>query len=160
LQHPDLLNLQFLQVDKGRLVAASESLEETLRERLQQCLTLGLPGIPRSEVLGYLGTVAETLDSLQQRYGVQHLGLNPRCLLLDQGKPRIADFGLAQLLWFPSGQPVAERNARYSAPELLAKKISPACDQYSLALLYHELLTGVLPNRDPRGKRHYYLDRL
>jgi hypothetical protein len=80
--------------------------------------------------------------------------------LLEKGKPRIADFGLAQLLWLPSGQPVAERNARYSAPELMAKKISRSCDQYSLALLYHELVTGVLPSRDPRGRGNPYLDRL
>jgi hypothetical protein len=75
--------------------------------------------------------------------------LNPRNLMLSGGKPRVADFGLAQLLWLPSGQPVAERNARYTAPELLERRISPRCDQYSLALVYHELLTGSLP---PRGK--------
>jgi serine/threonine protein kinase len=160
LQHPALLPVQVLQVDKGRLVVASDFLEETLRDRLHQCQALGLPGIPRDELLGYLGPVAEALDALQQGFDVQHLMLNPRTVLLDKGKPQISDFGLAQLLWLPAGQPAAERNARYSAPELLEGRLSRRCDQYSLALMYHELLTGSLPKREPRGQRKPALDLL
>jgi serine/threonine protein kinase len=160
LQHASLLPFQILQVDKGRLVVASDYLEATLRDRLQHCLALGLPGIPRDELLGYLGAVAEVLDSLQQRFEVQHLMLNPRNLMLDQGNVRVADFGLAQLLWLPAGQAVAERNARYAPPELLEHKVSPRCDQYSLALIYHELLTGTLPPHGSRAKGKPNLDRL
>src|SRR5436305_14083522 len=110
LDHPALLQYQSLLVDKCRLVVASDFLEETLRDRMPQCLALGLPGIPRDELLRYLEPVAEALDAMYQCFDVQHLMLNPRNLLLDKGKVRVTDFGLAQLLWLPSGQPVAERN--------------------------------------------------
>ena len=47
---------------------------------------------------------------------------------------------------------VADRNFRYSAPELFEKQPGPRCDQYSLALIYHELLTGTLPAPAGRGR--------
>src|SRR5207244_8221114 len=34
---------------------------------------------------------------------------------------------------------------RYAAPELFDSKLSRQCDQYSLAIVYQELLTGTLP---------------
>jgi hypothetical protein len=52
-------------------------------------------------------------------------------------------------VWQPSGRALWSLNARYSAPELGRAagggEIGPASDQYSLALIYHELLTGALP---------------
>src|SRR5207248_490720 len=61
--------------------------------------------------------------------------------------------------WVPGGQPVAQRNSRYCSPELFEKHVSRACDQYSLALVYHEMLTGTHafrtdPAQVPAGARH------
>ena len=53
----------------------------------------------------------------------------------------------AQILWAPAGQDIAQRNVRYAAPELLGATPSRHCDQYSLALIYAEMLTGVHPFR-------------
>src|SRR6185437_5372722 len=93
----------------------------------------------------------ETLDYLAKQ-GVHHLGLNPRALILNGERLWIADFGLAQFVWLPAGQAAASMNVRYSAPELAQRKIGPACDQYSLALIYHELLTAAYPAPAPARK--------
>jgi serine/threonine protein kinase len=126
----------------GRLVLACDEPHKTLRDRLQECQARGLPGIPRTELLGYLRTAAEALHHLHQAQGIQHLDLSPRCLLLDGDKLRVADFGLCQLLWLPAGQAVARLDRRNAAPELFRNQVHPTSDQYSLALIYHELLTG------------------
>jgi serine/threonine protein kinase len=142
LRHPALLPVEVLQRSPGCLVLASGVAEKTLRDRFQECLAQGLPGIPRPELLGYVGCAAEALQHLAWQHGVQHLGLNPGNLLLDQGRLLIADFGLVQLLWLPAGQEAARLNGRYAAPELKWNQVHPSSDQYSLALIYHEMLTG------------------
>jgi serine/threonine protein kinase len=145
LLHPGLVPLEAVQSDPGRLVLVTDAFEDSLRERLQQCLSRKQPGVPRDEVLGYLCSAAEVLDYLYQQHSVQHLGLNPRSLLLDRGRLVLADFGLAQLFWLPAGQPIAQRNARYAAPELFGGVAGRTSDQFSLAVTYHELLTGGHP---------------
>jgi serine/threonine protein kinase len=142
LQHPALPQREVVQCESGRLVLVSDLIEESLRDRFQQGQSPSQAGVARDELLGYLRAAAEALDYLYQQHSVQHLGLNPRSLQLEHGRPLLADFGLAQLFWLSAGQPVAQRNARYSAPELFEGTVSPACDQFSLAVIYHELLTG------------------
>jgi hypothetical protein len=117
----------------------------TLRDVLAEWQTRGQPGVPRARALAYLRPVADALHELAARTGVYHLALSPRCLQLAGDRVSIADFGLAHLLWLPAGQSILSFNARYSAPELAHRQAGPACDQYSLALIYHELLTGTVP---------------
>src|SRR5204863_909212 len=108
--------------------------------RCDECRARGGSGIPRAELLGYLRTAAEALDALGQQTQLAHLGLNPRNLLLSQGRLRLADFGLIPLVCLPTGRPAAQLNASYAAPELAEAKLSLSADQYSLALIYVELL--------------------
>jgi serine/threonine protein kinase len=158
LHHPGLVHAEGVHREPGRLVLLTDLVPDTLRDRCRQCQAQKLPGIPPAELLDYLRAAAEVLDYFYQQYTLQHLGLNPRNLVLDQGQFRITDFGLAQLFWIPAGQPVAQRNTRYCAPELFDNAVSRSCDQYSLALVYHEMLTGVHafrtePGRAPAGGR-------
>jgi serine/threonine protein kinase len=146
LRHPLLAPLELGEPSPGRLVLISDPIQTSLRDHFQDCRTKGLPGIPREQLLGYLKTVAKGLTELYRQEGLQHLGLNPRNLFLVGDQVRLADFGIAQLLWLPVGETLSRMNPRYSAPELAQRKLSPACDQYSLALIYHELLTGQLPS--------------
>jgi hypothetical protein len=132
-----------------RVVLVTDSFEQTLRDRFEQCQGAGLRGVPRDELLGYLRTAARALDALAARHGLAHLGLNPRNLFVDDGRLWVADFGLVALLWLPTGQPAAQVNSRYSAPELFGPGGGPQADQYSLALIYAEMLTGAHP-RPPR----------
>ncbi len=155
LQHPALNPTEVVLHDPGRLVLVSELVGQTVRDRWQQCQAQRLPGIPRLELLDYLRAAAEALDYLYQQHAVHHLGIQPRTLLLTQGRVQLDEFGLAHLVWLPSGQPVAPRNGRYAAPELFEGLVSRSCDQYSLAVMYQELLTGFHPfrgrSRAPNG---------
>jgi serine/threonine protein kinase len=145
LRHPALVPFDLVKNTPGQLVLACDPPEKTLRDCLQECQARKLAGVPRDQLLGYLWEAATALTELQRQHDLQHLGLNPRTLSLNGGRILLADFGLAQLLWWPTGGAVARMNPRYSAPELFRRERSPSCDQYSLALIYHELLTGQLP---------------
>ena len=150
--HPALVPNEIVLFEPGRLVLLTDMVKETLRDRFVQCQAQKIPGIRRGELVDYLRAAAEVLDYMYQQHGVQHLGLNPRSLILDNGWLQITDFGLAQLFWEPTDQDIAQRNTRYAAPELFDKKITRSSDQVSLAILYAEMLTGIHPFR--KGKRH------
>jgi serine/threonine protein kinase len=145
MEHPGLVRLEVVQTDPGCLVLVGEGARITVRDRWQKCHAQKLPGIPRGELLAYLRTAAEVVDYLYQQHSIHHLALNPRVLVLNDGGLQIADFGLAHLFWLPAGQEVANHNARYSAPELFDDQVSRTTDQYSLALLFAELLTSHHP---------------
>ena len=145
LHSPALTPAKVVRDARGGVSLITAPAGRPLRDRFQECLTARLPGIPRAELLSCVRAAAAALDFLHQRHSIAHLGLNPRNLRQDEGRLQIADFGLAHLLWVPAGHNVAKLNVRYSAPELFSGKAGPACDQYSLALIYHEMLTGVLP---------------
>lgn len=158
LHHPLLVPQQVIDSTPGRVVVRSDLHERSLRDLLSEYQQQGHSGVPREEILTLLRPVVETLDYLYRQHSIQHLALNPRNLLLQDDQVVVGDFGLAQLVWLPTGQSLVSLNSRYSAPELSQKKVSPACDQYSLALIIVELLTGVLPQR--RGQGCYDLGRV
>ncbi len=161
--HPALPATEVSWSPAGRLVLVTEEFEQSLRERLEVCQKQGLPGIPRDELLAFLRTVAEALDALYGQHSLPHLGLNPRALMLHQEAIYLTDFGLVPLVWLPTGQRAASVNGRYSAPELFDKpdlkgippgdaawaalmgRAGSAADQYSLALIYAEMLNGIPP---------------
>jgi serine/threonine protein kinase len=147
MQHPAVLTPHVTHVEQGRVILQTDHVRETMRSRAHQCQARKQPGIPRGELVDYIRAAAEVLDYLYQQHNVQHLNLNPRNLVLDNGWLQIDEFGYAQLLWGPAGQDFAQRNARYAAPELFTPTVSRHCDQYSLALAYAEMLTGVHPFR-------------
>ena len=153
VHHPALFAPEIAHVEKGRLVVVTDSFRETVRDRFRQCQARKQPGIPRGELVDYLRAAAEVIDYLYHQHGVQHLSLNPRSLVLDNGWLQIAEFGYAQLLWVPEGQDIARRNARYAAPEFFGGAYPPAGDQFSLALIYAEMLTGVHPFRGESAER-------
>jgi serine/threonine protein kinase len=161
IHHPALLTPEVVHVAPGRLILQTAFVRETLRSRAHQCQARKQPGIPRAELIDYLRAAAEVLDYLYQQHSVQHLNLNPRNLVLDHGWLQIDEFGYAQLLWAPAGQAFAQRNERYAAPELFTTGMSRQSDEYSLALIYAEMLTGVHP-LGGRGTRKIEpnLDRL
>jgi serine/threonine protein kinase len=154
LRHPALAPLRVVPAGPGCLATVTDHLAESLRDRYQET-----HGLPRSRLLGWLRPVAEALDELLRQTGLQHLGLTPRSLRFDGDRLRIADFGVLPLLWQPAGQLRGQLQARYAAPELFDKSDAPArdtlvgeaCDVYSLAVVFQEMLTGVPPWRGRRA---------
>ena len=146
LTHPALVPAE-VRDGPGRLALVTELPRLTLRERLQECRAEGQAGLPRDEALGYLWAAAGALDDLYQEFGLAHLALNPRPLWLDDGTVLLADYGLVPLFWFPAGRSVVQINPRYAAPELTGRDTRPFADQFALAVIYHEMMAGGLPQK-------------
>ena len=137
--------------DRAACIVVRDLIGDCFRDRFQEQRGRGLKGLARRELLDWLWTAAETLDELAKQHQLQHLGLNPRNLLLEEGRLLIGDYGIQALLRQSGGQLDAPGQGRYAAPELVAGKVSPHCDQYSLAVIYQEMLTG--SHASPRRNR-------
>ena len=149
IRHPFLLSMDRVEIVSGELVIITELADQNLHELWENYRGLGMDGIPREEVLAYLHEVAEVLDLLNKKFDLQHLDVKPRNLFLVSNHVKVADFGLVNRL---SEEVATKLNAAlnavtplYAAPELFLGKISRHCDQYSLAIVFQELLTGTLP---------------
>ena len=153
LHHPALADREVFWVPPGCLVLVTDLGRQTLRDLFDECRTEGLQGVPREPLLNCLAAVAEALDEMHRSEKLSHLAINPTQLLVEDGVVQLEGFGLAPLLWLSAGRPAAQLNPRYSAPELHALDSNPAADQYSLALIYTEMLTGIYPRSKPPGSK-------
>jgi serine/threonine protein kinase len=152
IRHPFLLQLERVELVGGELVMVMELADEHLADRFAACRAAGLPGIPRSELLGYLADAAEALDLISSRHGLAHLDIKPANLFIVCGRAKVGDYGLVARLGRAGsaddpGGGLTNRGLtpRYVAPEVLRGQIDARSDQYSLALVYQELLTGTFP---------------
>src|SRR5262249_3944827 len=116
-----------------------------LWDRFKQCRSQGLPGIPREELLGYMEETAEALDLMNNQYQLQHLDIKPQNLFLVFNHIKVADFGLVKDLEGMAASVTGGVTPVYAAPETFDGWVSRFSDQYSLAIVYQELLTGVRP---------------
>lgn len=144
IRHPFLLTLERVEEIDGELVMVMELADRQLQDRFRECRTCGLPGVPRDELLSYFADAAEALDMIAAKYGLQHLDIKPANLFLVAGHVKVGDYGLVSKL---GGSDAGNRGLtpRYVAPEVLHGAPSAHSDQYGLALVYQELLTGEFP---------------
>ncbi len=145
VRHPFLLSLERFDVVDGQLVIVTELAEASLADRFRTCREQHLLGIPRQELLQYLSDAAEALDYMSERFGLQHLDIKPENLLLVGGRVKVADFGLVKDLQETQLTCVGGVTPLYATPETFAGKASRHSDQYSLAIVYQEMLTGTFP---------------
>jgi serine/threonine protein kinase len=146
IRHPYLLCLERVELVKSELVMVMGLADQQLGDRLLECQLGGLPGIPRDELLGYLMEAAEALDVISIKHGLQHLDVKPANLFLTAGHLQVGDYGLVSKLETGSGTGRTRGlTPKYAAPEVLRGQVHTQSDQYSLALVYQELLTGTFP---------------
>jgi len=145
LKHPRLAPIDDILFDAGRVLLVGPMPELTLFDRWKQLRAQGKQGVERKELLQYLAIVTEALDFLSRHANLLHLCLSPHCLYYFSGRLRVADYSLAQLAWIPAGQQLDQVSLKYAAPELSEGLYHDHSDQYSLALIYIEMLTGQLP---------------
>jgi len=146
VRHPFLLSLERFEVVSGRLAILTELADMSLDQRLRQCRAEGLPGIPREELLRYMADAAEALDFLSQRHSLMHLDIKPENLLILGDHIKVADFGLVkELATRTQNSLISGMTPTYASPEMFDDEPSAASDQYSLAIVYQEMLVGTLP---------------
>ena len=145
VQHPFLLSIERIEVVNGHLIIVSELAGSSLMERFEECRRDGLPGIPREELIGYVRDAAEVLDYLYEKHSLQHLDVKPENLLLVGSHIKVADFGLLKNLHDANMSLMSGLTPMYSPPEVLSGKPGRHSDQYSLAIVFQEMLTGEPP---------------
>ncbi|HEY3789560.1 MAG TPA: tubulin-like doman-containing protein, partial [Urbifossiella sp.] len=146
VRHPFVLSIERIEDVGGELVIVMELADKNLHDTLQEYQQGGRPGIPRDILLGFLDNAAVGLDHLIEKHNLQHLDVKPRNLFVMAEFVKVADFGLVkQLERSSSSGLMGGVTPIYAAPETFSNKISKHSDQYSLAIVYVELLTGQRP---------------
>ncbi|HKI95137.1 MAG TPA: protein kinase [Gemmatimonadales bacterium] len=157
LQHPHILPL----FDSGRAEAGeggqgrAEFLfyvmpyveGETLRQKLDRETQFSIDDAVRITT-----EVADALD-YAHRHGVVHRDIKPENILLHDGRPMVADFGIALALSAAAGGRMTETGMSLGTPHYMSpeqatadKDITGRSDIYSLASVLYEMLTGQPPH--------------
>lgn len=166
LRHPNLLAMQayWLLDDDGQVIEDDRPPStiviamllggKNLRQRLEECQSDGLAGIPPRELLGYLHDAAKGIDFLNKPIhpmgdrvvAIQHRDIKPENLMIVGGGVMVADFGIAGVMESNRSHTAnAAMTFNYAAPELFDHVASAWTDQYALAISYCVLRTGELP---------------
>src|SRR6266700_1621055 len=106
--------------------------------------------LPLSTVASYTSAIASALQYAHDQH-LLHRDLKPENLLLgSKHEVLLSDFGLALLTSDLESVQVQQRfgTLDYMAPEQIRGQISPASDQYALAVMVYEWLSGHLPLQD------------
>src|SRR5439155_26335027 len=146
VRHPFVCTLEQIKVLEGELVIVMELADRSLHDLFVEQQNAGRIGIPRDDLLRYLRDAADALDYMNEKHNLQHLDVKPRNLFLQGDRVKVADFGLVKHLERASASGLMGAvTPLYAPPETFTGKISGRSDQYSLAIVYHELLTGTRP---------------
>ena len=145
VRHPYILSLERIEIVDGQLMIVMELADRSLWDRFKECRTQGLPGIPREELLRYMEESAEALDLMNVEHQLQHLDIKPQNIFLIHQHVKVADFGLVKDLEGSQALVTGGITPVYAAPETFDGIVTRFSDQYSLAIVFQELLTGQRP---------------
>jgi hypothetical protein len=145
VRHPFLLSLERIEVIEGQLVIVTELADESLKDIFSQRRGEGLPGIPRDELLQFMRDTADALDYMNEKFQLQHLDIKPENLLLVGGRIKVGDFGLVKDIHDHTMSLMGGLTPVYAPPEVFDGSPSLRSDQYSLAIVFQQMLTGDLP---------------
>jgi eukaryotic-like serine/threonine-protein kinase len=147
LQHPHILPLYDSGAADGFLFYVMPYVEgESLRERLDRERQL-----PVDDAVRITRAVAAGLD-YAHRQGVVHRDIKPANILLQDGEPVIADFGIALAVQQAGGGRLTETGLSLGTPYYMSPEQAtaerdpgPRSDVYSLGCVLYEMLTGEPP---------------
>jgi len=145
LQHPHLLSVHDSGEAAGQLWFTMPYIEgESLRDRLKRDQQL-----PVEDALRIARGAAEALDCAH-RHGVIHRDVKPENILLSDGHPLLADFGIARALRGDeqlTNTGMAVGTPAYMSPEQASgqRALDARTDVYALGCVLYEMLTGHPP---------------
>jgi serine/threonine-protein kinase len=147
LQHPHILPLFDSGEADGFLFYVMPFVEgESLRDRLQREKQL-----PVDEAVRIAVDMAEALD-YAHRHGVVHRDIKPGNVLMHEGRPLIADFGIAIAVGAAGGARLTETGLSVGTPFYMSPEqatgdqgVGAPSDIYSLACVLYEMLVGEPP---------------
>ncbi|WP_062378218.1 Stk1 family PASTA domain-containing Ser/Thr kinase [Demequina pelophila] len=144
LTHPGIVHVYDQGVDDDVSYLTMEYVAgENLRERMAHEGTLSLGEA--------LATAEQVLDALASahRQGLVHQDVKPENVLIDaEGRPRVADFGLARAVTEVTSTTAGTimGTVAYLGPELITTGVSDArTDVYAVGVLLYEMVTGRQP---------------
>jgi eukaryotic-like serine/threonine-protein kinase len=148
LQHPHILPLFDSGTADGFLFYVMPFIDgETLRAKLDRETQLGI-----DEAVRLTTAVADALDYAHRR-GVIHRDIKPENILLHEGRPVVADFGIALAVSAAAGGRMTETGLSLGTPHYMSpeqataeKEITARSDVYSLGSVLYEMLTGNPPH--------------
>ena len=148
LQHPHILPLFDSGEADGFLYYVMPFIDgETLRDKLDRETQLGV-----DEAVKITTDVADALHHAHTQ-GVVHRDIKPENILLQNGRPMVADFGIALAVSAAAGGRMTETGLSLGTPHYMSpeqataeKDISARSDQYSLASVLYEMLAGQPPH--------------
>jgi len=154
LQHPHILPLFDSGEAGGYLYYVMPYIEgETLRDRLDREKQLGV-----QESLRITKDVADALD-YAHRHGVIHRDIKPGNILLHDGRPVVADFGIALAVSAAGGGRMTETGLSLGTPHYMSpeqasadRDLSARSDVYSLGCVLYEMLAGQPPHTGPSAQ--------
>ncbi|MDX1393290.1 MAG: protein kinase [Gemmatimonadota bacterium] len=154
LHHPNVLPLFDSGEAGGRLFYVMPLVEgESLRDRLERERQL-----PVDEAIRIASGIAAALDFAHRR-GIVHRDIKPANVLLQDGQPVVADFGIALAVDTGSDERLTETGLGLGTPQYMSpeqasadREITHATDQYSLAAVTYEMLAGCAPLTAPTAR--------
>lgn len=153
LDHPHIIKIHDAGEHRGIPFAVVQYVDGgDLRDRLER--RLDTP----PEVLSWLKSIAAALDFVHAN-GFCHRDVKPANIFLDRaGHAYLSDFGIATVIASADADRESTDyhnqltavggfvgSANYCPPEAIRRKLSPAYDQYSLAVTVYEAISGKLP---------------
>src|SRR5213593_4022504 len=151
LQHPHILPLFDSGTADGFLYYVMPYIQgETLRSKLDRETQLGI-----EEAVRITREVADALD-YAHRHGVIHRDIKPENILLHDGRPMVADFGIALAVSAAAGSRMTETGLSLGTPHYMSPEqatgdrlIDARSDIYSLGAVLYEMLAGEPPHTGP-----------
>jgi serine/threonine-protein kinase len=153
LQHPHILPLFDSGEADSYLFYVMPFIEgESLRDRLDRERQLGV-----DEAVRIARDVADALD-YAHRHGVIHRDIKPANILLHDGRPLVADFGIALAISAAGGGRLTETGLSLGTPHYMSpeqasaeRDLSARSDVYSLGCVLYEMLSGEPPHTGPNA---------
>jgi tetratricopeptide (TPR) repeat protein len=147
LAHPNIVSVYDSGAGNGLLYYVMPFVEgESLRERLLRERTL-----PVEDARDIAREVGEALD-YAHHVGVVHRDIKPENILLAHGHALLTDFGIARAVDVAAGDALTSTGITlgtplYMSPEQSAgeREVGPRSDEYSLACVVYEMLSGQPP---------------